>query len=417
MKQEHTKREKCAICGNTHLETIMEYGKVPLAGDFPTKNELTIERKYNMDLQFCPQCSLLQTDSVIDADVLFKDYRYMSSIGLSKHFTEVANYLKETFSLTPESKIVEIGSNDGVLLKPLQDLGLYPIGIEPAVNISQIAKSKGCAVINDFFNEINGLKYFGGSLTDLVVSNNCFAHIDDIHSIVRGINKILKKDGHFVFEVHYVKNLIDGFQVDNIYHEHLYYYSLTALNNLFKQYGMTIVNYDEIPIHAGSIRVTVLNDKFEIPTKVQERLNLEESIGLTKLEYFKNFAVDIKTHITTIREELLKLKEQGFIISSFGASGRATMLANMANLTSDIIEYCVDESPERCGRYIAGVHIPIVSKEHLLANKPDYIVIFAWNFAKMIMEKLEGNNFKYIIPFPEFKVVKNYSELENFVSI
>jgi len=417
MKNQHVKRNKCAICANKNLETIIKYGEVPLAGDFPSKEELKIERKFNMDLLFCEQCSLLQTDSVIDADTLFKDYRYMSSIGLSKHFTDVAFFLKENFNLKSESKILEIGSNDGVLLKPLQDLGLNPIGIEPAINISKVAIENNCNVINDYFSEENSLKYFGDTKFDLIVANNCFAHIDDIHSIVRGVNKILKKEGHFVIEVHYVKNLIEQLQYDNIYHEHIYYYSLNSLNNLFKEYGMTIVDFQDIPIHSGSIRITVLNDRVDYSTKVTDRLNLESSQGLTSLSYFKDFSKNVYDHIKTIKKELINIKNSGFKIVGYGASGRANMLCNLANIDSDLIDYIVDESPERCGRYIAGKHIPIVNKEHLLNDKPDYIMIFAWNFSKMIIKKLEGNGFKYIIGFPELQIVEDYSEIKNIVSI
>lgn len=417
MKTQYVKRIKCAICGSNHLHTIIKYGEVPLAGDFPSKEELEIERKFNMDLQFCDRCFLLQTDSVIDADTLFRDYRYMSSIGLSKHFIEVATLLKERFNLNENSKILEIGSNDGVLLEPLQKLNLFPIGIEPAVNISKVAIEKNCNVINDYFNENNAIKYFGENKFDLILANNCFAHIDDIHSIVKGVNKTLKKDGHFVIEVHYVKNLIEQLQYDNIYHEHIYYYSLNSLYNLFEPYNMTIVDFQEIPIHSGSIRVTVLNDDIQMPAKVQEKLNLEKTQGLTSLSYFKNFSENVYNHIKIIKEELFKLKNNGYRIVGYGASGRANMLCNLADLNSDLIEYIVDESPERCGRYIAGKHIPIVNKEHLLKDKPEYIMIFAWNFSKMIIDKLDGNDFKYLIAFPELQIVEHSSEIKNIVTI
>lgn len=417
MKNEYRKRVKCAICDNQNLNVIINYGEVPLAGDFPSKEDFQNEKKYNMDLQFCDECSLLQTDSVIDSKVLFEDYRYMSSIGLSKHFTDVAFFLKNKFNLSESSKILEIGSNDGVLLKPMQDLGLNPIGIEPAINISKIAIEKGCGVINDYFNDESCSNYFDKSSFDLVISNNCFAHIDDIHSIVRGVKKILKSNGNFVIEVHYVKNLIQQLQYDNIYHEHIYYYSLNSLKNLFDKFNMTIVDFEEIPIHSGSIRVIVHNSKVDIPEHVNQKLELEKQEGLTELNYFKNFGVDVKKHTEMIYNNLIDLKSKGFKIAGYGASGRANMLCNLANLDSSIIDFIVDESPERCGRYIAGKHIPIVSKEHLLNNKPDYIIIFAWNFSKMIIEKLEGNDFNYIIGFPEFKIIKEYSELENFISI
>jgi SAM-dependent methyltransferase len=418
MKDYYKKRHECAICkGTDSLNTIIKYGEVPLAGDFPREEDFDSEEKFNMDLLFCDNCCLLQTDSIIDGEKLFKDYRYMSSIGLSNHFTQVAGYLKETFSLDENSHILEIGSNDGVLLKPLQDLGLNPIGVEPATNINNIATEKGCSSINDFFSVVTAKKHFEESSFDLAVSNNCFAHIDDIHSIVRGVKYVLKDGGHFVIEVHYVKNLIQQLQYDNIYHEHLYYYSLNSLKNLFDQHGMTIVDYQEIPIHSGSIRVTVCNQELEVNEKVKERLEHETEIGLTSIDFFKKFSDDVYAHIEAIRGELVKLKNDGYRVVGYGASGRANMLCNLGNITTDLVEYIVDESPERCGRYIAGKHIPIVSKEHLLEDKPDYIMIFAWNFSRMIIDKLEGNGFKYMIGFPTLQIVEKSSDIKNLVTI
>ena len=414
---EHKVRKSCAVCGNEHLETIMEYGNVPLAGDFPSKDELATDDKYNLNIQFCPKCSLLQTDSVVDADRLFKDYRYMSSIGLQNHFNGVAEKIKEKFN--PEA-VLEIGSNDGVLLKPLMDLGVNATGVDPATNICEIAKSKGCNVYNDYFSEDfvnrNGLE----NSYDFAVSNNCFAHIDDIQSIVRGVKKALKEGGHFQVEVHYVKPLIDKLQYDNIYHEHIYYYSLTALDNLFKQYGMTIVDFEELPIHAGSIRVIAKNSHVNTPEKVIERLGLEQKVwNITSLDYFTTFGDRTRAHIKSIKDTLAELKSQGKKIVGYGASGRANMVCNLSEITPDVIDYIVDESPERNGRHIAGTHVPIVGKNHLDNDpeKPDYVMIFAWNFSKMIIDKLEGNGYKYIVAFPEMQVVDSYEELKGFVSI
>jgi len=157
----------------------------------------------------------------------------MSSIGLSKHFTSVANFYKERFNLNSSSNVLEIGSNDGVLLKPFMDLKIPCLGFDPSVNISNLAKEKGCNVIIDYFNKKSAIKYLKENSYDLICSNNCFAHIDDIHSILEGVSYALKPNGHFVIEVHYLKNLIEQLQYDFIYHEHLYYYSLSSLNYLF----------------------------------------------------------------------------------------------------------------------------------------------------------------------------------------
>mgnify|MGYP001407503756 CR=1 FL=1 len=414
---EYKTRTRCAVCDNKNLHTIMEYGNVPLAGDFLDKEGLKNDKKYNLNIQFCEKCSLLQTDSIVDADVLFEDYRYMSSIGLSNHFSDVAKNIKSKFN---PKNVLEIGSNDGVLLKPLMDLGIDAVGVDPAVNICEIAESKGCNVYNEYFNEEFVGKFEFENRFDFVISNNCFAHIDDIQSIVKGVKKTLKEDGYFQIEVHYVKPLIEKLQYDNIYHEHLYYYSLTALYNLFKKYDMTVVDFEEIPIHAGSIRVLVKNSQEKLNKKVSGRLYLErDDWEITSLEYFTSFGKKVNQHIEVIKETLEDLKSQDMKIVGYGASGRATMLCNLAGITTDMVDYIVDESPERIDRYIAGTHVPIVSKEHLDNDneKPDYIFIFAWNFSKMIIEKLNGRGYRYIVAFPEMQIVDSHLELKNFVGV
>jgi SAM-dependent methyltransferase len=397
---EYKKRTHCAICENTNINTIVYLGDVPLAGNFPLDTELENIKKYELSLEFCDNCKLVQTDSIIDSDTLFKDYRYMSSIGLTNHFTMVADMYKKRFNLNKSHKILEIGCNDGVLLKPLMELGLNPIGIEPATNIAKFATNNGCNVINDYFNEDTAEKYFCEKF-DLIISNNCFAHIDNIKSIVKGIKKILKKEAHFVIEVHYLKNLVDELQFDFIYHEHLYYYSLNSLKNLFNQFDMTIVDYEEFSIHSGSIRVYVKNSKEPLNKKIIDKINFENKSGLTNISYFTNFGLKIKNHIGLITEKVKTIKNNGFKIAGYGASGRGNMLINLCGFNNNDIDYIVDESPERVNRFIPISNIPIVSKEILLLNKPDYIFIFAWNYFDSIKAKIDDMKLdvKYILPF------------------
>lgn len=402
----YQKRKTCAICGNRELNLVLDYGDVPAAGSFPLISEIENEPKYQLGLEFCDKCGLLQTNSILDGNYLFKDYRYMSSVGLSKHFTEVAALLQAEFNLNKTSCVVEIGSNDGVLQLPFKDLGVSVVGVEPSVNISQLAKDKGLKVINDFFNYDTSLKYFEPKSADLVISNNCFAHIDDIHAVLKGIQNILKDSGTFVMEVHYVEKLIKGLQYDNIYHEHLYYYSLYALENLFKQYGMTIVDCCEFSVHAGSIRVYVQNKQFcsAKTTRLSQQIDKEHDLGLHKLSFYKKFASLVKNHCNTTIESLKQIKQSGARIVGYGASGRANMACNIWGLDSEIIEYIVDESPERAGRYTAGTNIPIVSKDRLDNDNPDYVMIFAWNFINMIANKLKDRDFKLLCAFPAFSI-------------
>tara|TARA_R110000744_G_scaffold380262_1_gene500463 strand:+ start:725 stop:1957 length:1233 start_codon:yes stop_codon:yes gene_type:complete len=402
LKMIHRTRAECGICKNSDLKTVIEYGLVPLAGDFPSSDQLQNGQKYNLNIQFCTECGLLQTDSTIDAGTLFKDYRYISSVGLAEHFSAVATQIKSKFN---PRKVLEIGSNDGVLLKPLSDLGIDAFGVDPAINICKIAESKGCHVYNEYFNEDFVRGHELDNHFDFIVSNNCFAHIEDIRSVVAGVKRALCEDGHFQIEVHYVKSLIDELQYDNIYHEHLYYYSLSSLHHLFSKNGMTIVDYEEIPIHSGSIRVIVKNCVSPLGCKISERLRLErECWGVTSLGYFTNFGERVDKHIQSIGVQLNKLKGK---IVGYGASGRANMVCALANIGPQLVEYIVDDSPERNGRYISATHIPIVDKNHLDKDPigPEYILIFAWNFAEPIMEKLQNNQYKYIILFPEVRIL------------
>lgn len=406
MYSEYKTRTQCSICKNTQLKSIIDFGEISLAGNFPKKNELLNCKKYQLSLLYCNNCYLIQTNSIIDSDFLFKDYRYMSSIGLSKHFTSVANLYKQKFNLTSSSNVLEIGSNDGVLLKPLMDLGISCIGFDPSINISNAAKEKGCNVIVDYFNKRNAIKYLKQDYYDLICSNNCFAHIDDIHSILEGVNYCLKSDGYFVIEVHYLKNLIEQLQYDFIYHEHLYYYSLSSLNYLFNLHGFSIVDFEEINIHSGSIRVYA--SKTEKTTeKVKNQLNFEKDLGLLSFKFFENYSFDVKTHITSLQNQIKKLKDEGNNIIGYGASGRGNVLLNMCKFTSNEISFIIDESPERYDRYVGGTDIPIYDKNHLIENKPDYILLLAWNYAESIINKLKGQNYNYIVPFPEITIYKN----------
>ena len=410
----YTKRKYCAGCDDTDFLSVLSLGEVPLAGVFPLKEELEIENKYPLNLLFCKKCSLVQTDSFIEPQILFEDYRYISSVGLSNHFKEVASILDDGYDVKGKN-ILEIGCNDGVLLEPLSKLGANVEGVDPAKNIVKLAKDKGLIVYEEYFND----ETFGGeefkSKYDLVLSNNTFAHIPDIQSVVRGVKHVLKPNGDFIFEVHYLQSLIDGKQWDNIYHEHIYYHSITGLDNLFQKYGMTIVDFEEIPIHSGSIRVTVSNRNTYKSTKVLDRIELE-SKTITNVEYLRSYGEDVRNHITNFNNTIKEL-QKNHTIAGYGASGRANMFCNLTDLNSNIVKFIVDESPERCGRYIANTDIPIVDVETLKNSDVDLLIIFAWNYSKMIIEKTQFKKFKYLVAFPKVQVVDNYEQLKGFKSI
>jgi SAM-dependent methyltransferase len=410
----YRKRKNCSSCNSNDFSVILNLGIVPLAGYFPNKDEIGVESKYPLSLLVCNGCKLTQTDSVINPKILFEDYRYLSSVGLSNHFNEVANILDKKYNVKGKH-ILEIGCNDGVLLEPLSKLGAEVEGVDPAVNVVKIATDRGLKVYNDYFNdETFGHEKFK-SKYDLVVSNNAFAHIIDIQSVIRGIRYVLKPNGNFIFEVHYLDKLIKGKQWDNVYHEHIFYYSITSLKNMFERYDMTLIDFEEIPIHSGSIRVTVANKKTNVADKISKKVELE-SHNIANLNYLLSYGKDVKQHILHFKKEITKLSKNNKI-AGYGASGRANMFCNLTGLDVDTIKFIVDESPERCGRYIANTKIPIVDVETLKNSDIDILIIFAWNYSKMIIEKTQFKNYSYLIAFPTIQLVKSYDDLKGFDSI
>ena len=412
----YKKRKVCASCDSSNFSLISNLDIVPLAGYFPTYEQVSsnIESKYPLNLLLCNDCKLAQVDSIINPDILFKDYRYMASISLSNHFNNLAQILNDKYNVNNKN-ILEIGCNDGVLLKPLSELGALVEGVDPASNIVKLAQQKGLKVYNTYFNFKNFKEDKFKNKYDLVLANNSFAHITDIQDVVKGINYVLKPNGEFIFEVHYLKNLIEELQWDNIYHEHIYYYSITSLNNMFKRFNMTLIDFEEIPIHAGSIRVTVKNSKINTPKIIKDRLILESNTICNK-DYLVNYNNKVLNHIKEFKNIIKDLSTK-YNIAGYGASGRANMFCNLTNLDKNIINFVVDESPERCGRYIANTKIPIVDIDTLKNSNIDLLIIFAWNYSKMIIDKTQFKKFKYLIAFPYIQIVNNYTELKDFKSI
>ena len=296
-------------------------------------------------------------------------------------------------------KVLEIGSNDGVLLRPLTDMGVDCIGFEPSINVSKVAIDRGCNVINDFFNEENAKKYNIKDI-DVVIANNVFAHIYDINSVVRGIKTSLKKDGIFIAEVHYLLDLVDKNQYDFIYHEHIFYHSLYSLNFLFKNNGMTIFDFDLIDVHSGSIRIYVKNHPEEINEKVKEQIQKEISCGITTKDGLGLFSDKVRLHINNSKRLIDYLVLNKREIIGFGSSGRGNVFCNLLKLDTGSIKYIFDESPERVERFIPSCNIPIIKYDLSLSDvEYDVVLIFAWNYSNMIINKIKAKN--YLIMFPE----------------
>ena len=247
-----TNREKCAGCDSNSFSIIYNFGEIPLAGSFPLEADKNDIKKYPLSIVMCNDCKLVQTDTLIEPEVLFKDYRYVSSVGMQKHFNSYADWLVSKEGVKPINSVLEFGCNDGPLLDALRSRGIHnTIGIDPATNIVKLGREKGLNIENDFFNSEFVVDNRWENKFDYILASNTFAHITDINSVVKGVEQSLKKDGKFIFEVQYLVDLVDKFQFDFMYHEHLYYYTVTSLNHLLSKHGLKIIDVERVPIHSG----------------------------------------------------------------------------------------------------------------------------------------------------------------------
>ena len=409
-----SKSDSCRGCFSKNLKCFLDLGTMPLAGGFLKKNQIVNEVKIPLKVYFCKNCGLVQILDVVDPTVLFKNYFYISSVikSLSDHFKEYSQFLKRNYLKKNGSQLLEFGSNDGVLLQYFKDIKkIKTIGIDPSVNVSKLAKKKGLNVIVDYFTQKSALKIkqkYG--LMDVVTGSNVFAHVDDIHEIIKAAKVLLKENGVFIVEVHYLLDLRKKFQYDTIYHEHLCYYSVFSLKNIFDLEDMKIVDIYRLQMHGGGIRVVVTkkSSHLEISENVKKIINNELKNGLNKFTTFKTFANKVTSHKEKLQKLLLKIKKQRKKIVGYGASGRGTTLLNYCNIDAKIVEYIVDLSPLRGGMLMPGVHIPIYHPEKSRKNPPDYFLVLAWNYIDSIFEqekKLKSKGVKFIVPFPKIKVI------------
>lgn len=394
-----TNREKCAGCDNNSFSIIYNFGEIPLAGSFPLEADKNDIKKYPLSIVMCNDCKLVQTDTLIEPEVLFKDYRYISSVGMQKHFNSYADWLVSKEGVKPINSVLEFGCNDGPLLDALRSRGIHnTIGIDPATNIVKLGREKGLNIENDFFNSEFVVDNRWENKFDYILASNTFAHITDINSVVKGVEQSLKKDGKFIFEVQYLVDLVDKFQFDFMYHEHLYYYTVTSLNHLLSKHGLKIIDVERVPIHSGSIRVIATkNFGDEVNSIVEELIEFEKGY-----EDLSNFSLSIEKSLSNLKTFLNNNKDKKII--GYGASGRANVVVGTLDLDSTDVDYIIDESPERYNRYTSNGKIPIHPPSQI--GKADYILIFAWNFADMIIEKTKHLGIPYVIPFPQIKIIK-----------
>jgi SAM-dependent methyltransferase len=405
--------QACRSCGGTALTPILDLGITPLANRLLTEAELSKpEPSFPLRLVYCPGCALLQIDQTISPEILFREYLYFSSISptLLHHAEQSASEQIALCGLGRHSLVVEAASNDGYMLRNFVARDIPVLGIEPARNIARVARDNGINTLNEFFDVALAERLRReGKQADLFLANNVLAHVADTNGFVRGIKTILASDGRSVIEVPSAKEMIDHVEFDTIYHEHLCYFTLTALDRLFRRHGLEIIDVKQVPIHGGSLRFTSAHAGVAEPSRaVVDLLAQEQAWGVDRPEFYQDFGRRVADLKRSLLEQLGRLKAQGKRLAAYGASAKGSTLLNSFGIGRETLDFMVDRSPHKQGFYAPGTHIPILPTEHLLEARPDYLLLLTWNFADEILQQqaeYRHSGGKFIIPVPEVTIV------------
>ena len=385
---------RCRACDGRRVPLVISLGRTPLANALLSADQLDAhEDTYPLDLVFCEDCTLVQITETVPPSRLFADYAYFSSFSdtMLRHAETLVERVIRDRQLAGDALVAEIASNDGYLLQFYRRAGIRVLGIEPAANIAKVAEERGIPTVVDFFGEACARTLAArGDRADVIHANNVLAHVPDLPGFARGLTTLLSHDGVAIVEAPYVRDLIDHREFDTIYHEHLSYFSLTAIHRLCASHGLAVIDVERLPIHGGSLRVTIGHAGGAPPSPAVGRLlDEEEAAGVTRLEFYQRFANDV----ADLRRSLL------------------TVLSDLANPALGqyfgYLDYVVDRSPHKQGRYMPGVHLPIHAPSRLLEDRPDCVLLLTWNFADEILaqqaEFRQGGG-RFIIPVPAVRV-------------
>jgi len=408
-----TTNQVCRVCGCGGLQLVLSLGQTPLANALLTREQLQRpEPVFPLELAFCPECSLVQILETIPPETMFSSYPYFSSFSDTavQNAKTIAKRLIGTRQLGAGNLVLEIASNDGYLLQFYKQAGIPVLGIEPASNIAQVAEEeRGIPTLREFFGvDLAQRLLQQGHRADVIHANNVLAHVPDLNGMVEGLRMVLSDNGVAVVEVPYVVEMIDRCEFDTIYHEHLCYFSVTALDRLFERHGLTLQDVEKLPIHGGSLRAFVgprgsAGRRDTVTAMIAE----ERARGVNQLSFYSGFARRVEKLKTDLQQLLGELTKSGKKLAAYGAAAKGSTLLNYCGIGRETLQFVVDRSTYKQGHYMPGVRLPIYAPARLLTDLPDFVLLLTWNFAEEIMKQqaeYRRHGGRFIIPVPEPRV-------------
>jgi SAM-dependent methyltransferase len=405
----------CRFCYAPLKQTFVDLGMSPLCESYVPADRLNaMEPFYPLHVRVCERCYLVQLEQYVSPEHIFGEYAYFSSYSDSwlKHAETYVEMISGRFELGPESRCVEIASNDGYLLQYFVRKGIPVMGVEPAANVAKVAEEKGVPTLVEFFGVKTALEMFeAGQSADLIIGNNVLAQVPDLNDFVAGIQILLKPRGVVTLEFPHLERLMEQNQYDTIYHEHFSYFSFLSVENIFAAHGLVLFDVEELPTHGGSIRIYARHaeDKSKPVTSAVERLREHElALRLDCMDTYLSFAEQVKESKRALLELLIRLRREGKRIVGYGAPGKGNTLLNYCGIRPDFLEFTVDRNPYKQGRFLPGTHIPILPPEQIEKARPDYILILPWNLVNEITAQLayaRDWGAKFIVPIPVARVL------------
>ena len=402
----------CLIC-KTPIEPFISFGKMPIANGFLVPEQYPGEYFFELKAAFCPHCKMVQLAELVDERKMFhENYAFFSStsVRMGEHFQRFAQGVMEDYLASSDPFVVEIGSNDGIMLQNFARAGVRHLGIEPSANVAEVARGKGIRTISEFFNEDLASRIVAEhGQADAFLGANVMCHIPYLHSVAAGIRILLKPRGVLMFEDPYMGDIVQKTSYDQIYDEHAFYFSVASISHLFGQHGLEVIDVQPQNVHGGSMRYVIAHKGARsVSAAVNAQCAKEEALGLHRSETYDGLRRNIERSRDELMSLLRDLKRQGKRVAGYGATSKSTTVTNYCGITPDLIEFISDTTPIKQGKFSPGAHIPVRPYEEFVKSYPDYALLFAWNHGTEIREKettFTNAGGKWIVYVPKVEII------------